>query len=61
LLGLGRVPLGPFVGLDYEGFGFIFGDFHIRYVPIEFAGVLSYELVTFPDLNRELVGCLAMR
>ena len=51
LLSMVGIPLRSSVCLNYEGFGFVLGDFHTGDISIELACVLAYELVAFPDLD----------
>ncbi len=39
--------------LDYEVFGFVLSNLHVRNVPVKLACILPYELIAFPDLD----GC----
>jgi hypothetical protein len=49
------------VSLDYEVFGFVLGQLHVRNVPVKLACILPYELIAFPDLDgRQLGDCLAL-
>jgi hypothetical protein len=51
LLGLGGVPLRPAGGLEYEGFGFVFDDFELCNIAVEFTGICAYQLIAFPNLD----------
>jgi hypothetical protein len=37
--------------LDYEGFGLVLDNFELCNVTVEFAGILAYQLIAFPDLD----------
>ena len=50
LLGLGGVQLSPPGCLEYKGLGLVLDDFELCDISVEFAGVLPYQLITFPDL-----------
>jgi hypothetical protein len=56
LLGLGGVSMGTSVGLEDEAFGFALEGFQAGDIAVEFAGILSYELVAFPDLRCRQLG-----
>lgn len=42
--------------LDYEVFGFVLSNLHVRNIPVKLACILSYELIAFPDLDGRQFG-----
>ena len=41
----------PSVCLDYEVFGLVLSDLHVRNVPVQLACIRPYELIAFSDLD----------
>lgn len=56
LFGLGRIPLRAAVGCYYEALGLVLHGFQVRDIAIQLAGILSYELIAFPDLRFAISG-----